>query len=69
LEPHETIVFEDTPNGVLAAKCAGIFTVAVPNALTCELPLDHADMRGASLADLPLIDLLALVERHAGTSA
>jgi HAD superfamily hydrolase (TIGR01509 family) len=69
LEPHEAIVFEDAPNGVLAAKRAVIFTVAVPNALTCELPLDHADMRVASLADLPLTDLLALVERHAGTSA
>ena len=69
LEPHEAIVFEDAPNGVLAAKRAGIFTVAVPNALTCDLPLDHADLRVASLADLPLTDLLAAVERHAGTSA
>ncbi len=69
LEPHEAIVFEDAPNGVLAAKRAVIFTVAVPNALTCELPLDHADLRVASLADLPLTDLLAAVERHAGTSA
>jgi len=69
LEPHEAIVFEDAPNGVLAAKRAGIFTVAVPNALTCELPLDHADLRVASLADLPLTDLLTAVERHVGTSA
>jgi HAD superfamily hydrolase (TIGR01509 family) len=66
LEPHEAIVFEDAPNGVLAAKRAGIFTVAVPNALTCDLPLDHADMRVASLADLPLTDLLTAVERLAG---
>jgi len=69
LEPHKALVFEDAPNGVLAAKRAGIFTVVVPNALTCELPLDHADLRVASLADLPLTDLLAAVERHAGTSA
>jgi HAD superfamily hydrolase (TIGR01509 family) len=54
MEAHEAIVFEDALNGVLAAKRAGIFTVAVPNALTCELPLT---------------DLLAAVERHAGTSA
>jgi HAD superfamily hydrolase (TIGR01509 family) len=59
LERHEAIVFEDAPNGVLAAKRAGIFTVAVPNALTCELPLDHADLRVASLADMPLVDLFA----------
>jgi HAD superfamily hydrolase (TIGR01509 family) len=69
LEPHEAVVFEDAPNGVLAAKRAGIFTVAVPNALTCELPLDHADLRVASLADLPLADLLTVVERQAGMSA
>jgi HAD superfamily hydrolase (TIGR01509 family) len=69
LEANEALVFEDAPNGVLAAKRAGIFTVAVPNALTCELPLDHADLRVASLADLPLTDLLAAVELHAGMGA
>jgi HAD superfamily hydrolase (TIGR01509 family) len=69
LEAHEVVVFEDAPNGVLAAKRAGIFTVAVPNALTCELPLDHADLRVESLADLSPTDLLAAVKRHVGTSA
>jgi beta-phosphoglucomutase-like phosphatase (HAD superfamily) len=69
LAASEALVFEDAPNGVLAAKRAGIFIVAVPNALTRELPLGHADLRVASLADLPLTDLLTAVERHAGTSA
>ncbi|HEY7093435.1 MAG TPA: HAD-IA family hydrolase [Ktedonobacterales bacterium] len=68
LAASEAVVFEDAPNGVLAAKRASIFTVAVPNALTCDLPLDHADLRVASLADLPLTNLLAAVERHAETS-
>jgi HAD superfamily hydrolase (TIGR01509 family) len=63
LEPHEALVFEDAPNGVLAAKRAGIFTVAVPNALTCELSLDHADLRIASLADIPLDHLLTEIEK------
>ncbi len=67
LQAHEAVVFEDAPNGVRAAKRAGVYTVAVPNALTCELPLDHADMRVASLADVALADLLTAVERHAGT--
>src|SRR5262249_29511424 len=35
----EAIAFEDSPNGVLAAKRAGIFCVAVPNTLTRQLPL------------------------------
>jgi beta-phosphoglucomutase-like phosphatase (HAD superfamily) len=69
LEPHAALVFEDAPNGVLAAKRAGIFTIAVPNALTCDLPLDHADLRVASLADLPLTALLAALERRAAPSA
>jgi HAD superfamily hydrolase (TIGR01509 family) len=62
LESHEAVVFEDAPNGVLAAKRAGIFTIAVPNTLTCELPLDHADLRVTSLADISLRDLLAEVQ-------
>jgi hypothetical protein len=37
--------------------------VAIPNALTGRLPLDHADRRLVSLADLPLATLLAEVER------
>jgi beta-phosphoglucomutase-like phosphatase (HAD superfamily) len=58
LQPEEAIVFEDSPNGVLAANRAGIFCVAVPNAMTRGLPLDHADMRLESLADLSLGELL-----------
>lgn len=58
LQPEEAIVFEDSPNGVLAANRAGIFCVAVPNAMTHGLPLDHADMRLESLADLSLGELL-----------
>jgi hypothetical protein len=33
--------------------------VAVPNVLTCELPLDHADLRLSSLAEVSLEDVLA----------
>lgn len=55
---HEAIAIEDSPNGILAANRAGIYCVAVPNALTSQLPLDHADLRLASLTDLPLAQLL-----------
>jgi len=50
----EAIALEDSPNGVAAAKAAGIFCVAVPNPITCRLPLEHADHRLASLAEEPL---------------
>ncbi len=59
LRPQEAIVFEDSPNGVKAARSAGIFTIAVPNPLTRQLSLDHADLILDSLVDLPLDQLLA----------
>jgi HAD superfamily hydrolase (TIGR01509 family) len=46
----EAVVFEDSPNGVAAAKAAGILVVAVPNAITGSLDLSAADMRLESLA-------------------
>ena len=54
----EAIAFEDSPNGVAAAKAAGIFTVAIPNGVTAALGLDEADLRLESLAELPLRELL-----------
>ena len=50
----ETIAFEDSPNGILAAKRAGIYCVAVPNQLTKELPLSLADRRLHSLEEFSL---------------
>ena len=63
VEPNEAVVLEDSPNGVRAAKAAGIFTVAVPNAITRRLPLEEADLRLDSLADMPLEALLDIVAR------
>jgi len=58
LEPDEAIAFEDSPNGVRAAKSAGIACVAVPNPITATLALDQADLVLESLADVPLRELL-----------
>lgn len=52
------VAFEDSPNGALAAKRAGLFCVAVPNQMTRDLSFDHADLRVASLAMEPLTQLL-----------
>jgi HAD superfamily hydrolase (TIGR01509 family) len=60
--PEEAIAFEDSPNGVRAARAAGIFCVAVPNDVTRDLGLDEADLVLGSLADLPPKDLLARFE-------
>jgi HAD superfamily hydrolase (TIGR01509 family) len=57
--PHEAVAFEDSPNGVAAARAAGIYCVAVPNQVTQCLALDHADLCLKSLADEPLCRLLS----------
>jgi HAD superfamily hydrolase (TIGR01509 family) len=54
---HEALAFEDSPNGILAAKRAGIFCIAVPNALTKQLPLDLADQLLNSLEEFNLDDV------------
>ena len=56
----EAIAFEDSPNGALGARRAGIYVVGIPNAVTRELGLDgSADLVLDSLADLPPDELLA----------
>jgi HAD superfamily hydrolase (TIGR01509 family) len=59
VSPHQAIAFEDSPNGVLAAKRAGLYCVAVPNPLTRQLQIDKADLQLDSLEELPLRRLLA----------
>jgi HAD superfamily hydrolase (TIGR01509 family) len=53
----EAIAFEDSPNGILAAKRAGIFCVVIPNPLTKDLPLELADRRLRSLEEFDLDDV------------
>jgi HAD superfamily hydrolase (TIGR01509 family) len=50
----EAVAFEDSMNGIAAAKDAGLRCVVVPNALTAGTDLRRADLRLASLADEPL---------------
>lgn len=69
LRPDEAIAIEDAPNGLLSAKRAGLFCVAVPNPLTGQLPLDHADLRLASLAETSLETLLGTVEDYMSKGA
>ena len=56
-------MFEDSPNGIRAAKAAGLWCVAVPNPMTADLDLSEADLVLESLSDLPLPDLLLRRER------
>lgn len=66
VKADEAIALEDSPNGVAAAKAAGIFCVAVPNPITCRLPLEHADHRLASLAEEPLEKIILRATANKG---
>jgi HAD superfamily hydrolase (TIGR01509 family) len=54
---EQAVAFEDSPNGILAAKRAGIYCVAVPNPLTRDLSLELADRRIRSFEEIDLDDV------------
>jgi beta-phosphoglucomutase-like phosphatase (HAD superfamily) len=58
VSPSEAVAIEDSPNGVMAAKQAGMRCVAIPNSITAKLDLSQADVVLRSLSDVPLRDLL-----------
>jgi beta-phosphoglucomutase-like phosphatase (HAD superfamily) len=60
--PAEAVALEDSPNGILAARAAGIFAVAVANPITAQLDLSAADLRLSSLGAMPPSELLAELE-------
>lgn len=64
VEASRAVAIEDSPNGIAAAKAAGIFCVAAPNDVTAGLDLSAADLVVPSLAELPLERLLRLAEAH-----
>lgn len=53
----EAVAFEDSMNGIRAAKAAGIYCVAVPNPVTRDLDLSAADRRVESLSQVSLAEL------------
>jgi len=63
VRPEACVVFEDSPNGILAARSAGMACVAVPNALTRALSMAGADLVMRSLADRPLVEILRALGR------
>lgn len=59
VEPSEAIAFEDSVNGVKAAKAAGIYCIAVPNSVTSHMDFQQADHRVVSLMDFDIKKMLA----------
>ncbi|MEF3301658.1 HAD family hydrolase [Paenibacillus sp. GYB003] len=56
--PEEALAFEDSPNGALAARRAGLHCVIVPNSVTESLPFGEHSKRIASMEGLDLSRLL-----------
>ena len=56
-DPSDTVAFEDSHNGCLAAKAAGMLCVVAPNAITADQDFGHADL---VVTSLEAVDLAAL---------
>ena len=54
----EAIAIEDSPHGITAARQAGMRCVAIPNSITAQLDLTHADLLLGSLAEVSLDQLM-----------
>ncbi|MDB5084577.1 MAG: yhcW, partial [Bacilli bacterium] len=58
VKPINAIAFEDSPNGALAAKRAGMRCVVVPNPITSQLVFGEFDRRLSSLLEIELAQLI-----------
>ena len=65
VEPRNAVAFEDSPNGALAARRAGMYCVIVPNPVTAGLEFGEHDLRLESLMQAELAVLLARLEANA----
>lgn len=66
-DPHEAVAFEDSVNGLRAAKAAGLYCVVVPNSVTHRLPFTTHDIRLGSMSELPLLELIRQIEQRSVT--
>lgn len=61
VDPAEALVFEDSLNGLIAAREAGMRCVSIPNRVTAGLDLSAATLKLGSMADLTLEEILRAV--------
>ncbi|MFC0272174.1 HAD family hydrolase [Metabacillus herbersteinensis] len=62
VKPEECLAFEDSANGALAAKRAGMYCVIVPNKVTKDLVFGDIDHRLESMAEVELKQLVDLLK-------
>jgi HAD superfamily hydrolase (TIGR01509 family) len=58
VKPADALAVEDSPNGITAAKGAGLYCVAVPNPMTAGSTMAGADLQLSSLLDRHLSDVV-----------
>lgn len=62
LDAEECLVFEDSANGAIAAKRAGMRCVIVPNVVTEAMEFCEIDHRMKSMSDMGLKELLSILD-------
>ncbi|ASS75295.1 hypothetical protein CIG75_10045 [Tumebacillus algifaecis] len=63
IDPAHALAFEDSYNGLRAAKAAGMHCVIFPNTITKHLAFEGFDIRLDSMAELPLQDLITQLQQ------
>lgn len=58
----EAIAFEDSLNGLRAAKAAGLYCTIVPNPSTQHFPFEHHDLTIGSMDEMPLAEVIRRIE-------
>ena len=63
--PHKSVAIEDSPNGIRAAKAAGLLCIAIPNPCTLNLDLSEADYQFESAESIELEWINAIIQDRA----
>lgn len=63
IKPESAIAFEDSPNGIVAAKKANLFVIGVPNLITSKLDLSGSDFVLQSLQGLTIGRLINIANQ------
>ncbi len=64
VSPADCVVFEDSPNGIAAAKAAGMKAIGYANPEQIKLDLSKADRIISSFDEVNAADVTALLERN-----
>ncbi len=63
VRPEEAIAFEDSLNGLQAARAAGVKCVIFPNPVTSHLAFKDYSLRFSSMAERSLLDILTEINQ------